>query len=343
MNHISASYLSFILALLGVIVGISIVSLIDQLISLLVRVCFGNRILSVKYLWFDMTETAGDKRWKIGKFSPVCQTMTIPKELGSYDEKKDIKISIIDLLLRLSVAAIIIIIIGACFDWGHSDSKAFMFWCGFGMWYIISEIFTISITIYLIANRKNRLSTYTRHIGEEFSLGVPLDKLYLPRYEELGLKATDYERIVYESFRFMQKVWLGDFSALPEIINNFDRILIVKDDISGERVNYIKVYTNAIYNEIFYYSYISFNPQRAKLFYDIINIDLNNDMDTNGRRVLAYYHYFVLNDIDMTIKFINEAYNVLDKFSIAQGERDYEKMLLENISNIIRVNTGGHI
>ena len=59
---------------------------------------------------------------------------------------------------------------------------------------------------------------------------------------------------------------------------------------------------------------------------------MENDIDTNGRRVLAYYYYFVYNDESKARELIDAAWKVLPQFSICQGERDYEAKLLKLLS-----------
>ena len=63
--------------------------------------------------------------------------------------------------------------------------------------------------------------------------------------------------------------------------------------------------------------------------------DLINDRDANGKRVLAFYYYYNFNDIPTAEKYISEAYDMLPNFSVYLQEREYERMLLDKISETI--------
>ncbi len=122
----------------------------------------------------------------------------------------------------------------------------------------------------------------------------------------------------------------GDYNALANYLRQMDEMLKTPNGY-----NKFIGYTQCYYHIIFYSSYINLNKANAIKFYDVIKERLESDMDPNGRRVLAYYQYYVLNRPDLAIVSINQAEEALAKRTgsdvFTDAEYRFEKKLIEEI------------
>jgi hypothetical protein len=88
-----------------------------------------------------------------------------------------------------------------------------------------------------------------------------------------------------------------------------------------------------------YYSYWQLDPQKATKCYEDSKNRIESDLDCNGRRKLAYYHYYVLNDVEGAERILKEGLEALNTKSVMfskceiEAERKYLLRLEEQIRN----------
>ncbi|MBR1693646.1 MAG: hypothetical protein IJ711_12875 [Lachnospiraceae bacterium] len=314
----------------GVILCISVNSLVHSLIDIAVGKALGFELWSFKYLFFDMSTVNHEKKYSIGKFSVYCQHFLSKPDLTKEKEHKNVYAT----LILTTLADIGLLVAGIhfmriCTDAGKQTLYALLGGIvGYLAAFVVAQWF---ITIKFMITEEKHLLFYCRMMAQQWVKGMPTEELSLPPYKELGLIAQDAELVQYDSMRFLQKVWMERYEELDEIVREFEPLVEKSDSGYG----YIHSFTPAYYNLIFYYSFVKRSDLKARHFYDVISKDLENDTDTNGRRVLAYYHYFVNHDARKAHALIREAWHVMPKFSNCQAERDYEAKLLDILAKVM--------
>ncbi len=93
-----------------------------------------------------------------------------------------------------------------------------------------------------------------------------------------------------------------------------------------------------IYNElIFYYTFVDLHLDKAQHYYELTKKILFKDMDLNGRRVLAAYLYYVVNDSQAARAACDDGLRVADKFPIP-AQAQMEIHLIKDLQERINVN-----
>ncbi|MBR6402499.1 MAG: hypothetical protein IKS48_03865 [Eubacterium sp.] len=84
-----------------------------------------------------------------------------------------------------------------------------------------------------------------------------------------------------------------------------------------------------------------YNPNNAMKFYEKIRPILETDMDLNGRRVLAYFQYYVLKRPDLAEITLAQADKAEEnvKAVLSKTEQKYEQKLIEELRENMRGNS----
>ncbi|MBN4069367.1 MAG: hypothetical protein COA82_01790 [Alkaliphilus sp.] len=85
-----------------------------------------------------------------------------------------------------------------------------------------------------------------------------------------------------------------------------------------------------IYYELCYIACISSDEEKARKYYEKAGEILQQDKDSNGLRIKAYYEYYINNNFKEAMELCENAIAVLEKFPI-KGQKLMEKDLLENL------------
>ena len=312
---------------LGFVICVSVNSFISGLVTVALGKLMGFDVYYFKYLFFDMNTINQAKTINKGQFSPLCQHLMWQPDAEKRVDKKDNAFAWISIAVETITGIIlllcIIYITHICKDTGAYLANQFFNGVAVSLVSFIIIKPVTGIRILLTINK--RLSHYRINEIKRLSAGASWEELQLPPYKELGLISPDYEIIPYDCLRFNQLVWLERYEEISELVEEMEAILR-KSDVSFE---YMKSYTNAYYDMIFYYSFVRYDKLKAMHFYNIISQDLKNDVDSNGRRVLAYYEYYIRNDEAKARELVDEAWKVIDKFGYDEAGRDYEAKLLK--------------
>ena len=321
-------YLKVIGLLAGMLIALVISSLIGGLFSLALFKAMGYNIGYIKFLWLSSEVREGKRYWYIGTFSPIFQ---ISRSKENETEKEDMTTAAASYGFNTLMCIVCsIVMLWAVLHKEMMPSMVKWLLIGAAAYLILSWILRTVIFIKVVPNAKNSLSYYTRQQLERLKVGIPLDELVLPPYKELDLPAIGSEIVSYDCVRFIYLVWTKQYDKLREVVSELEKELYI-----GDGKAYVKAYTGGYYDLIFYYSCFDRSPFNAKYYFDIVEKDLINDRDANGKRVLAFYYYYNFNDIPTAEKYISEAYDMLPNFSVYLQEREYERMLLDKISETI--------
>lgn len=309
----------------GLVFGIMIISGIHSLVNYIVGKCFGEQVYSFMYLCFTKRTINNEKRLTFGTFSPTCQLTMIKK---GQSEREDKIIVIITTILNLSLSILYWPLFLWLFPYKIQTNFLFGILIGLGVWYIVSELMATFLAIHLFKNIDKHLLSRTRYIANQLIQGVYLNDIDIPDYRELGLKYFKSELNNYQNFAFMKRIWLDDLSDIHDIVKSIEK------NIDLNSYGYVLSETHTYYNLVFYYSCIAPNEYKAHRIFDVINKELVTDTDANGRRVLAYYTYYVEKDSARAKLYLEEASSHLNKIMF-DGERAYEEKLIMRLKETI--------
>ncbi|MCM1207880.1 MAG: hypothetical protein NC309_03070 [Ruminococcus sp.] len=306
----------------GLVIGLYLASFIGALILLFVTMINGFKFKYFRTLFFDISDVSGKITFTIRKFTPISQCQTIKTDLT---DKEDKMISVMHIAIMWAVSILIFVTTLFCVQ-GHIDDfyedTIYNFFMGMASAVMIDNVFITFLTISAHVNAKKSLRGWLKQIVKAWINGKRLEDMELPSHEQLSLKTTKYDLLLYENLRFMQKLSLGLYSELLPIVEFLEGNLTK---------GYIRSETPTYYTIIFYYSYINRNAEKAVSYFGEAEDDLKHDMDSNGRRVMAYYEYYILGQKESAIKTAMDGLKVIDKFSICDEERKLERKLLEYI------------
>lgn len=306
----------------GSVLGFIISSFIGALIGLFVTMINGFQFKYFRTLFFDISDVNGKIKFTIRKFTPVSSYLTIKTGLT---DKEDKMISVMHIAVMWAVSILIFVLAlfgtqGQIDDF-YEDIVHTLF-MGMANAVMLYSVFITFLAISAHVNAKKSLRGRLRQIGKAWTSGSRLADMELPPHEQLGLKTTKHDILSYETLRFMQKLYLGRYSELLPIVECLEGNLTE---------GYLRTEVSVYYTIIFYYAYISPNAEKAVYYFGEAEDDLKHDMDSNGRRVMAYYEYYILGQREQAKKTAMDGLKVIDKFSICDEEREQERKLLEHI------------
>ena len=137
---------------------------------------------------------------------------------------------------------------------------------------------------------------------------------------------------------------MRNFNALNGIVRQLDLALRKHGPNSDYIETTLDVY--GYYDILFYSSYVNQNHNHAVRIYNLIKPTLDADKDANGRRVKAYYEFYVMNQSQQASITLNQAIEALrdiDTVINTKAEIDLERRLIEELQdNMTRImNPGG--
>lgn len=317
------------------IFAVSLGSFLVGVIHVIMAKISGGKVISFKYIFFDHHYENGEAKVCIGQFTPICHFLSV-NEKQQHNRKADVSLQAVCVLLYFVAAGVIVYFM--CRIWKSTEGIVISLLkpviAGIAAGFILGFISEGKVLLDKIRNDGNNLTSYWKETLRQLSLGSSLDDVRMPPYQELYRDASEEEILLYDGIRFMQKMWQRDYETLKEIAGECDSI------IRHRGYDYIRVLTNVYYNMIFYYSYIERSPERAGRYYQVVKRDLEQDMDSNGRRVMAYYTYFCKGQPQEAMKMLQDGQRVLHRLSKNSFEIAYEQRLLEELEDMIRRNEG---
>lgn len=204
-------------------------------------------------------------------------------------------------------------------------------------WYVVVvyAIMYVLVTLKVIKSMKSGiLGLYNQKIREMRAMGK-ISTLYLPPLEQLNLSGTDYEKGQYQNLRLMQAIHMGDMRTMFKIAVWFEE----KYSSSVAGIEWLCV------NIIFYYAYYCQNypsaVELARKHFDKVKVELQKGVDSNDKRIYAYYMYYVEHNANEAYRLAHEGLQLLPKYprdipELWEGEQKWLNHLLEEIQR----NTG---
>lgn len=301
-------------------------SYIQFLIALCVQLPMGFKIKNLKLLCWDISYV-NDKYVRTNRsFTLFCHHEFM--KVGLTD-KEDMLATAINMIVETIVTAVIFFF---SFNWAK---EYFDFWeddiYTFVMGIAVGVVFQMAVKwcmyIWFLATKDKQLIYFMKDKANQCQRGYDFATMDLPELERLDLKSTKLHRLNYQCMRYEQKLINEAYDELAPIVawfeNNFE-------------MDFVKHETPGYANVVFYYSYINPNYEKAIKYYNVAREELENDVDSNGRRVLAYYQLYVIKNPALARETAMAGINVLDKGMALDIERRLEEKLLNKLLEIIK-------
>ena len=198
------------------------------------------------------------------------------------------------------------------------------------------------LTALKMGNKSNR------HARDLYA--ASLDKLWHGSFADIEVypdvandpKVNTTYRVIHMNMCISKALYTRDFDRLHEYMRSLDTMLRGPGGYST-----FVAYTGCYYHLIFYSSYINRNRENATKFYNIIKERLEPDKDANGRRVLAYYYLYVLNNVNRAKEYIAQAEEALESRNAdmyTEGEFLLDQMYIDEIkTNIDKVENPAYV
>lgn len=300
-------------------------SYIQFLVGLCVQLPMGFKIKNLKFLVWDISYINGEYRRTTRNFTPFCQHTFI--KFGITD-KEDMVATTITMAVETIVTIIIFLF---SFNWAKDyfdiwEDDIYTFVMGIAIGVVFQMVVKWSLYIWFLATKDKQLIYFMKNIVKECERGYDFETMNLPELEKLELKSTKIHRHNYQNMRYEQKMVTESYAELAPIVNWFESNF-EKDFAQYEAPSYANV--------VFYYSFISPNIQKAMKYYNIAREELENEVDSNGRRVLAYYQLYVMKKPALARETAIAGLKVLNLGMALEVERQLEKKLLNQILETI--------
>lgn len=309
-------------------------SLINIAEALFIAPRYGFCCKQVSMLWWTFVKERGKWTCNNERFAMVFQYVVnvdiekpIPEDI---DKKERIYVTLskgITLLMSLVILVLCKGPVHALIQFECSNAvELFIAAFSVGMvWHSIVDVF-ISLYTYLIIMK--RLGGYVDSLIKRLRNGESYESMNLLPVGELSYKKpTMYEKGMYYLFYIPYLISVGRLEELKQPIQEMTDHYLAREYILQETPMY--------YWLIYYYSRYEVNEYYANAFYRKVSSTLENDMDSNGKRVLAYYYYGIKQDINMARKYVEEGMAGIDKFGLSGAEREMERKLLMELDEMI--------
>lgn len=315
-------------AVCGLLPGLVLSFGVYGLLSFIVNKLCGRKVSSFKYLFFRYDKYNG---FTTGRFSPVCE-LTMLKENDTESAVIGAYIAVM-ILLGLSTVAVFVIVICAHIFLNISVIMGGLL-SGIAVWFFFDIIHRTILVVDALQNYKNPSldKEYTK-IVKKFMEGVPIDDIDVPPYTSYGYKDPSKAEIAnYQHFAYLKAIWNFDSKSLDEIVSSTEKGINISYGFKDGA--FLMSLTNNYYDLLHYYSALKFDKHRAEYIFHTIGKDLTKDKDANGKRVLAYYTFFVLEDPQTAMKLVKEGLELVPEYPII-SQRPLEERLLRELEELI--------
>ncbi len=315
-------------------VAVSVKSIIDMLFSLIFASKFGLKCSQISLFGIMLINHDGKWNYSFDKFVPLCQhnvIVDLSKQIPEDAEKKDKQYSAlrVAVLLLASVCILVLCRNSVAELRDFKDISAIdLFVSSFAIGMVYHSLASLIICIYTYNVVMKRLGGYVRILTDRLRRGETFKSLELKPVNQLPYKnPSNTEKMMYYNFYLAYLLSEGRVGDMQAPICEMTTLLSSRDYIMQETLNY--------YWLIFYYSRFEINPTLADLFLEKVRAVIFNDLDSNAKRVLAYYYYGIKQDVNRAKRYVDEGLASLDKFSVSGDERELERKLLLELNEHI--------
>lgn len=317
------------LFLVGGVFGISFGSLLNGIWELILYAGKGYQLQYFRYLFFDFTRQNKILCFTFCKPTSICQCVGTKQELLQMSQKErrreELQFAIADLAGKWILAVLLIILM--MIVWGHNRILV-CFVCGVtSAVCLLTVIHTIS-AMRMFVGFDDSLIAKVQEISKNFLAGIPLSQMQFQPLENITLKKNRYAEQMYQHFHFL-------YCMETDNLHTMKNIAIWMESHVSDSV--LKPEIPLYYDIIYYYACVEMNRHKVQSYYRQVENELANDKDSNGRRVLAYYQYYVESQPEKALETAKEGIRVIDWF---EGNKEFEEKFLERLINEIQSKKG---
>ena len=317
-------------------ISVQIKQLIQVAYSLLAAEFFCMKCETISLFGLLLTKHDGGWEYTRGKPSLLCNVKIIA-DLDNVRQKNanepELKEKLFSILQKVVLAMISGLLVFLFRDFmlsgltlKSSILEVFAAYLAIAMCFHTFSSILIHLYTYQVAMK--RLGGVTQSYINRIRAGEDFSSFDMKPVDQLGFKnATKCERLIYNSVYAEYLLATDNTDLLYPIANELTALLSDKEFILQE--------TPAYYFLIFWYSRYDLDPQLAKLFLDKCISTISADKDSNGKRVLAYYAFGIERDFAKARKYLNDAFEAINRFSCG-AERDLEKKLLWELNDFLK-------
>jgi len=321
--------------LFGIGFGVIVFSLFYALATYLVAF-FSNSCIGLIKIFGKVgrRHKNGEKfTWNKDKFSIIPRILII-FDLEEHGKVKKIRLTIGFLILLLGIIYTFVIMY---FFWGIPKFVPKLL-CYSAIYSVTCIIYSNIILIYSYI-KGDELQEFTWSQKLKIKNGATFEQLNMSIPEGMFEKSSKDAQVGYLYLCFSRSLWMKNFSALNNIVRQLDVALRKHGEKSEYSYDVLTV--GGYYDILFYSTYVNPNQSHAVRIYNMIKQTLEADMDPDGRRVLAYYQFYIMNQPQLASITLNQAieavYNA-DTTIFSQAELNLERRLIEELQdNMTRV------
>lgn len=307
-----------------------------QLINLPIELIFAKRFsfqISI-VSFFGLTFSRQGNGWSrsFDKLSPLIQihtTIDLSKPVPEDIDKKEKNYTYLRHIICLVISLILFIVAMPLMSpvWKHTGTVLNILFLGFFSGLLFHSVTSMITSITIFQRVKKGLLGEIQHLQRRIQRGETFSSLNMKPLEELNYpNANATEKFMYYNFYCYYLLDQGRINELHNPTWEMMNYLGPKDVILQQAGLYYWI--------IFYFSRYEVNPEIATRFLNKCRNIIEKDQDANAKRVLAYYYYGVLGDVETARRYLQEAFAVIDKFSVP-GERELERKLLQELNGYL--------
>ena len=206
-------------------------------------------------------------------------------------------------------------------------------------WIVLGTgILSLIRQLYVMYIKGEDLASFTRTKILALMSGATLEQMDMSIPDGMFEKGSRKDKVLYLHICYLKALWMKNFAALNNLVRQMD-IALRKHGANSE-YTYDTMSNFGYYDILFYSTYVNHNASHAIRIYNLIKPTLEADMDPNGRRVLAYYQFYVLKQAQEASITLNQAIDGLHDWDIGidgnqttKAEMEVERRLIEELQN----------
>ena len=328
-----ASAKSFAAAGIGILMGLIIAGIMLALASVITAKLFGAWVSTIRI--FGKTgqkdKRDADRIWHRDTFVLTPKVILRVSPGGDYaDELKKMNttLNLISFMILSIYAFIFLFLTWRQYSFGATILK-------YSALFVAIETVLLIIKFARFNLRKgSQLEMFCQERLNELRNGAPLENLNMSIPDGVIDKADRKGKVFYYHLCFSKSLINRNYTALNGIVRQIDAALRK----NGPKSEYVdeRLCSIGYYDILFYSSYINPNPRHAQRIYNFIRPTIEADMDVNGRRVLAYYQFYILKQAQaaaITLSQASQSLQNVDTEVFVPAEINLERRLLEELQN----------
>lgn len=197
-------------------------------------------------------------------------------------------------------------------------------------------LYLISLIVIIISGKygkKNELGNYLNHNIHQMMATGRITEPLLPPLESLGLKGNIHTCLQYQLVRFRQMQIIGDYAEINKIADYLENEM--PDNYPNPGIHQ---------SLVFYYCYFRQSDPAAYTLavshFSKCRVELEKGLDSNDKRIYAYYKYYIEHDPRAAWQLAQEGLAMLPSNTLLnREEKTVEEKWLTHLLNMISSGT----